>query len=205
MSWASKTWNKAKNKVGALTGAAIGGTTGVTGALAGGYIGHLTDKMRAYKAKAGQLDYNAWYKANKSDIGLLRNSPSSLSRERVDSMLGAITSTKDWKTNTGVMNDVETLRGLKAQYEAEDMQREYEAAMLESYQQMAEYQGMAAEYQKQAAEAAAYQAPYQQPLAKASDAYGESAADTQNRQLMRRGLLSLTRWGDYGNQTLGVA
>lgn len=76
---------------------------------------------------------------------------------------------------------------------------EYQNAMLEAYGQMAEAS-------RQAAEAAAYVAPYQQPAQQANAAVQDSRADAARQQMMRRGLLSLTRFGNSsgGNNKLGV-
>lgn len=78
--------------------------------------------------------------------------------------------------------------------------QEYQGAMLEMY-------GAMAEASKQAAEAASYVAPYQQPAQQADAASQQSRADSARQQMMRKGLLSLTRFGSGGNnarQTLGV-
>lgn len=79
--------------------------------------------------------------------------------------------------------------------------QEYQGAMLEMY-------GAMAEASKQAAEAASYVAPYQQPAQQADAASQQSRADTARQQMMRKGLLSLTRFGSSGGnnarQTLGV-
>lgn len=69
---------------------------------------------------------------------------------------------------------------------------EYQAAMLEMYERMAE----AAEKPPQ----------YQQPLNDVSNATAKAERETRDRQLMRRGILSLTRFGDTEKrQTTGVA
>ena len=183
MSWFSK-----------HAGAVVGALTGVpTAAL----IGANYDRNKAnHTAPAG--GYNDWYKANKSDIGLLRNNPSSLSEERMRAMLAAITSTGDWKTNSGVMKDVEALRGHLSAYDAMHAQEEYQGAMLEMYDRMAK-----------ASEAAANRAAqYEQPIndVSVSAAYAKADREAENRQALRRGLLSLTRFGDQAKmQTLGAA
>lgn len=50
---------------------------------------------------------------------------------------------------------------------------------------------------------------YTEPEKTAQAQMTKAQADTEQRQLMRRGLLSLTRWGDNGSSskssTLGVA
>lgn len=45
------------------------------------------------------------------------------------------------------------------------------------------------------AEASAYQPPYQQPASTAQQTYTEAQVDSARRQNLRRGLLSLTRYG----------
>ena len=183
-----------KKHAGAVTGALLGGPAN---AITGGAIGALYDRNKAnHAAPAG--GYNDWYKANKSDIGLLRNNPSSLSEERMRAMLAAITSTGDWKTNSGVMKDVEALRGHLSAYDAMHAQEEYQGAMLEMYDRMAK-----------ASEAAANRAAqYEQPIndVSVSAAYAKADREAENRQALRRGLLSLTRFGDQAKmQTLGAA
>lgn len=179
-----------KKHAGAALGAIAAGATG-------GALGALYDRNKAnHAAPAG--GYNDWYKANKSDIDLLRGSPSSLSEDRMRSMLSAITSTGDWRTNSGVMKDVEALRGHLSAYDAMHAQEEYQGAMLEMYDRMAS-----------AAEDAANKAvQYEQPIndVSVSAAYAKADRETENRQALRRGLLSLTRFGDQAKmQTLGAA
>ena len=60
---------------------------------------------------------------------------------------------------------------------------------------MLEMQEMTAEYMRKAAEAAAYQLPYQQPASEAQQTYSAAQSDSLSRQNLRRGLLSLTRYG----------
>lgn len=64
---------------------------------------------------------------------------------------------------------------------------------LENYKLQLQEETLA--YQKAAAEAAAYQQPYQQPASEAQQAYSEAQSDSARRQNLRRGLLSLTRYG----------
>ena len=56
-------------------------------------------------------------------------------------------------------------------------------------------------YAEMAAEAAAKQQPYQQPASEAAEQYQSAASDTSKKQMMRRGLLSLTRFGNGGSSS----
>ena len=62
--------------------------------------------------------------------------------------------------------------------------------------------GAMVEMQAAQAEALSKKLPYQQPMSNASAAYDASQANTAQKQLMKRGLLSLTRWSN-GNSSMG--
>lgn len=90
---------------------------------------------------------------------------------------------------------LQNLQAMKRNYAAEAAAAEYQNSMLEMYERMAK-----------AAEAA-NQIEYQQPTSKAPEAWTGAQDDSAKKQAMRRGILSLTRYSDYGggSQTLGVA
>mgnify|MGYP003424556025 CR=1 FL=1 len=62
--------------------------------------------------------------------------------------------------------------------------------------------GAMVEMQAAQAEALSKKLPYQQPMSNAAAAYDASQASTAQKQLMKRGLLSLTRWSN-GNSSMG--
>ena len=70
-----------------------------------------------------------------------------------------------------------------------------------------EYDRLQSEYARMAAEAAAKQQPYQQPAGTAAEQYQNSTSDTTRKQMLRRGLLSLTRFGSgaKSNSVSGLA
>lgn len=74
---------------------------------------------------------------------------------------------------------------------------------------MEEYQGAMLEMYSRMAEAAEQPPVYQQPIndVSAANAYDKAERSTRDQQLMRRGILSLTRFGDdtRKRQTSGVA
>lgn len=85
---------------------------------------------------------------------------------------------------------------------AEERLQESEERLLESGERLNEILGAMAEMQAAQAEALSKKLPYQQPMSNAATAYDASQASTAQKQLMRRGLLSLTRWSN-GNSSMG--
>lgn len=135
--------------------------------------------------------YRDWFVDKDYAVGQDVNS---MTPRQIEDAIGVFSSHGDAKSR-GAFNWLQQLQAKHYANQDADRMAEYQGAMLEAYEKMAE--------------ASAYQAPYQQPTSKAAAAYGEAQADTQNRQLMRRGLISLTRWGNGGSSgkrtTLGVA
>lgn len=136
-------------------------------------------------------NYRDWFKGKDYQVGQDVNS---MTPSQVEDALKVFGSHEN-ANSRGAWNWVQKLQAKHYANQDAAKMEEYQRAMLEAYNKMAE--------------ASAYQAPYQQPITKAPAVYGEAQADTQHRQLMRRGLLSLTRWGNGGSSgkrtTLGVA
>lgn len=125
--------------------------------------------------------------------------PSSMTGEQVHDAIGFLQGGNYNNAPKGY-SWLQALQARKMVIDAEDRMKEYQGAMLEMYGQMAEAS-------KQAADAAAYVAPYQQPMQQADAAREQSGAEAARRQLMRKGLLSLTRYGSSsgGRSSLGVS
>lgn len=122
------------------------------------------------------------------DLGLYKTDPDTWNHDQVnayENLINTSPSVKDrylW----------ETLQQARKRGEA-----------LTAQEKLDEFYSMSLEYQKQAAEAAAYQMPYQQPASVANQAYSEAQYDSARRQNMRRGLLSLTRYGSNSSTMSG--
>lgn len=119
-----------------------------------------------------------------------------LSSDQVDRALGIFG--KYNVTDGSAWAYLQNLQAMKRSYDAMHAQEEYQGAMLEMYDRMAK-----------ASEAAANRAAqYEQPIndVSVSAAYAKADREAENRQALRRGLLSLTRFGDQAKmQTLGAA
>lgn len=131
-------------------------------------------------------DYGNGY-AWKQDV----NSMSSAQVENALALFGDKPDSKSGDT----WNWYQELLAQKKANDAAAATEEYNAAMLEMYERMAK--------------AAETPPTYQQPIndVSAANAYDKAERSTRDQQLMRRGILSLTRFGDdtRKRQTTGVA
>jgi hypothetical protein len=119
---------------------------------------------------------------------------SSMSAGQVENALSLFADKPDSKSGTA-WNWYQKLLAQKQVNDHAAAMEEYQAAMLKMYSRMAE---------------AAERPPvYQQPIndVSAANAYDKAERSTRDQQLMRRGILSLTRFGDNTRkrQTSGVA
>ena len=118
----------------------------------------------------------------------------SMSPQQVENALSLFGDKPDSKSGK-TWNWYQKLLAQKQTNDAAAAKEEYQNSMLEMYERLAE---------------AAEEPPvYQQPIndVTAANAYDKAERSTRNSQLMRRGLLSLTRFGDDSRkrQTTGVA
>lgn len=132
---------------------------------------------RDYQTKADKNNYFAAHNFNDRD-------PSDWTNDEIEEFY-------DWYNNDVAQSLKDENTHLRETYDK--VAKRYEQVSFMNH--MLEMQEMTAEYMRKAAEAAAYQLPYQQPASEAQQTYSAAQSDSLSRQNLRRGLLSLTRYG----------
>ena len=109
-----------------------------------------------------------------------------------------------WRDDRGLTTKNSRAETAKLKAQMDTLYPQYQ---MEQYQQMmAEYMGAMGEYMGKAVEAMNKVEPAAEPLKAAQEAIGAAKADTDRKQLLRRGLMSTyTRYGQTGGtQRLGA-
>lgn len=136
-------------------------------------------------------NYRDWFKGKDYQVGQDVNS---MTPHQIEDAIGVFGSHEN-ANSRGAWNWLQKLQAKHYANQAAAKTEEYQRSMLEMYSRMAE---------------AAEKPPvYQQPIndVSAANAYDKAERSTSDQQLMRRGILSLTRFGDdtRKRQTSGVA